>query len=132
MDNKSFECLLEFQIKPVFVYKSLYIPRLKEVESFEKTGFNNYTLSLISGKYKLKVLYAIYRHKVIRFNQLQRYLNLVSHKTLSVLLKELEKDELIRRKEFPQIPPKVEYSLFRKSRIFYSNLKGFVSVGVKV
>ena len=33
---------------------------LKEVESFDKTGFN-YTLSLISGKYKLTVLYAIYR-----------------------------------------------------------------------
>lgn len=32
---------------------------LKEVESFDKTGFN-YTLSLISGKYKLTVLYAIY------------------------------------------------------------------------
>ena len=40
---------------------------LKEVESFDKTGFN-YTLSLISGKYKLTVLYAIYRHGVIRFH----------------------------------------------------------------
>ena len=64
---------------------------LKEVESFDKTGFN-YTLSLISGKYKLTVLYAIYRHGVIRFNSLQRYLNMVSHKTLSVVLKELEKE----------------------------------------
>ena len=40
---------------------------LKKVENFDKTGFN-YTLSLISGKYKLTVLYAIYRHNVIRFN----------------------------------------------------------------
>ena len=44
---------------------------INSVESFEETGFN-YTLSLISGKYKLTILYALYRHKVIRFNQLQK------------------------------------------------------------
>ncbi len=90
---------------------------LKEVENFNETGFN-YTLSLVSGKYKLTVLYAIYRHKIIRFNELQRYLNLISHKTLSIVLKELEKDDLIIRKEYPQIPPKVEYSLSKKGESF--------------
>lgn len=90
---------------------------LKNIESFEKTGFN-YTLSLVSGKYKLTILYAIYRHKIIRFNELQRYLKLVSHKTLSNTLKELEKDDLVIRKEYPQIPPKVEYSLTEKGETF--------------
>lgn len=90
---------------------------LKKVESFDKTGFN-YTLSLVSGKYKLTVLYAIYRHGIIRFNNLQRYLNLVSHKTLSNVLKELEKDNLIIRKEYNQIPPKLEYSLSEKGKSF--------------
>ena len=103
---------------------------LKEVESFDKTGFN-YTLSLISGKYKLTVLYAIYRHKVIRFNSLQIYLNMVSHKTLSVVLKELEKDELILRKEFPQIPPKVEYSLSEKGESFIPILHELCQWGLK-
>ena len=88
---------------------------LKEVESFDKTGFN-YTLSLLSGKYKLTILYAIYRHKLIRFNSLRRYLNMISHKTLSVTLKELEKDGLVIRKEYQQIPPKVEYSLSEKGK----------------
>lgn len=90
---------------------------LKNIESFDRTGFN-YTLSLVSGKYKLTVLYAIYRHKIIRFNELQRYLKLVSHKTLSNTLKELEKDDLIIRKEYFQIPPKVEYSLSKKGETF--------------
>lgn len=90
---------------------------LKEVEDFNKTGFN-YTMSLISGKYKLTILYAIYRHKVIRFNELQRYLNILSHKTLSSTLKELERDNLILRKEYPQIPPKVEYYLSDKGQSF--------------
>ena len=72
---------------------------LKSVESFDKTGFN-YTMSKINGKYKLTVLYAIYRHEIIRFNELQRYLNIISHKTLSNTLKELEKDNLIIKKDY--------------------------------
>ncbi len=49
--------------------------------------------------------------EVVRFNQLKRYLKNVTDKTLSNNLKELEADHLIIRKEYPQIPPKVEYSL---------------------
>ena len=49
--------------------------------------------------------------EVVRFNELKRYLKNVSDKTLSSNLKELEADRLIIRKEYPQIPPKVEYSL---------------------
>lgn len=47
----------------------------------------------------------------VRFNELKRYLKKASDKTLSANLKELEADQLIIRKEYPQIPPKVEYSL---------------------
>ena len=86
---------------------------LKKVENFDKTGFN-YTMSLISGKYKLTILYAIYRFKIIRYNQLKKYLEIISHKTLSTTLKELERDNLIIRKEYPQIPPRVEYSLSKR------------------
>ena len=103
---------------------------LKEVESFDKTGFN-YTLSLVSGKYKLTVLYAVYRHKIIRFNRLQRYLNMVSHKTLSMVLKELEKDNLIIRKEYPQIPPEVEYFLSEKGKTFIPVLYALCEWGEK-
>ena len=49
--------------------------------------------------------------QVVRFNELKRYLRTISDKTLSTNLKELEKDRLIVRTEYPQIPPKVEYSL---------------------
>ena len=90
---------------------------LKSVESYNKTGFN-YTMSQINGKYKLTVLYAVYRHKTIRFNELQRYLKIVSHKSLSNTLKELEKSNLIIRKEYQQIPPKVEYCLSDKGKTF--------------
>lgn len=57
------------------------------------------------------ILYCLMEFEVVRFNELRRYLKNVSDKTLSNNLKELEKDRLIIRKEYPQIPPKVEYSL---------------------
>lgn len=78
--------------------------------NFEDTGFA-YTLSLISGKYKMIILYSLQEYKRVRFNELRRYLGKISDKTLSQNLKELEADQLIHRQVFPQIPPKVEYSL---------------------
>ncbi len=83
--------------------------------NFEDTGFS-YTLSLISGKYKMVILYCLMEFKVVRYNELKRYIKSISHKTLSSSLKELEKDGLIIREEYPQIPPKVEYSLSEKGQ----------------
>lgn len=79
-------------------------------ESLCSTGFS-YTLSLINGKYKMTILYTLAEFGVVRFNEMKRYIGVISYKTLSSALKELEKDELIHREEYPQIPPKVEYSL---------------------
>ena len=84
-----------------------------ENANFEDTGFS-YTLSLISGKYKMVILYCLMEFGVVRYNELKRYITTISHKTLSYCLKELERDKLIIRKEYPQIPPKVEYSLSEK------------------
>ena len=84
-----------------------------ENANFEDTGFS-YTLSLISGKHKMVILYCLMEFQVVRFNELKRYLKTISDKTLSTSLKELEADRLIVRTEYPQIPPKVEYSLSQR------------------
>ena len=81
----------------------------------EDTGFA-YTMSLISGKYKMIILYLLSELEVIRYNELKRIIGKISYKTLSLSLKELEKDNLIVRKEYPQIPPKVEYSLSKTGK----------------
>lgn len=83
--------------------------------NFEDTGFS-YTLNLISGKHKMVILYCLMEFKTVRFNELKRYLKKISDKTLSINLKELENDHLIIRKEYPQIPPKVEYSLSERGK----------------
>lgn len=83
--------------------------------NFEDTGFS-YALSLISGKHKMVILYCLMEFEVVRFNELKRYLKNVTDKTLSNNLKELEADRLIIRKEYPQIPPKVEYRLSERGK----------------
>lgn len=86
-----------------------------ENANFEDTGFS-YTMSLISGKYKMIILYCLMEFEPVRFNEMKRYLGKITDKTLSVNLKELEHDELIIRKEYPQVPPKVEYRLSERGK----------------
>ena len=86
-----------------------------ENANFEDTGFS-YALSLISGKHKMVILYCLMEFEPVRFNELRRYVKNISDKTLSSNLKGLESDGLIIRKEYPQIPPKVEYSLSERGK----------------
>ncbi|MGZ7444131.1 winged helix-turn-helix transcriptional regulator [Paenibacillus sp. TH7-28] len=78
--------------------------------ALKDTGFG-YTLSVIGGKYKMIILYWLAENKVMRHNELKRSIGNIPFKTLSVMLKEMEADGLIQREDFPQVPPKVEYSL---------------------
>ncbi len=68
------------------------------------------TLRVIAGRWKVMVLYHLLEGTK-RFNELQRLLGQISHRTLAKQLRELEHDGILRRKVFPEIPPKVEYSL---------------------
>lgn len=86
-----------------------------ESAHFDETGYS-YTLSLISGKYKPVVLYCLMEYEPVRFNQMQRYIKTAADKTLSRTLKELEADDLIVRTVYPEIPPKVEYTLTERGR----------------
>lgn len=83
--------------------------------NLEQTSFS-YTLSLINGKYKMVILYILMELGVVRYNQMKKYISTISHKTLSMTLKELEADGLVHREEYPQIPPKVEYSLTERGK----------------
>lgn len=95
--------------------KRKMIKKYIETANFEDTGFS-YTMSLISGKHKMVIMYCLMEYQTVRFNELKRYLKKISDKTLSSNLKELEADQLIIRKEYPQIPPKVEYMLSERGR----------------
>lgn len=64
----------------------------------------------MSGKWKLRILWHLSK-RTIRFNELQRLLGNITTKTLTQQLRELEEQGIVLRKVFPEVTPKVEYSL---------------------
>ena len=76
----------------------------------DRTSFG-YTLGLISGKWKLLIIFYLHHQPTLRYGELHRLLSRITHKTLSQTLKELEVDGLILRTQYPEIPLRVEYQL---------------------
>lgn len=70
-----------------------------------------YAMALIDGKWKMHILFWLWKKHTLRYGELKRFLGGVTHKMLSAQLKELERDDILVRKEYHQVPPKVEYSL---------------------
>ena len=68
------------------------------------------TLSVIGGKWKTLIVWSLYG-STKRFGELKKGLPLITQKMLTQQLRELEKDGVVHRKIYPEVPPKVEYSL---------------------
>ena len=66
---------------------------------------------IIGGKWKNTIMHNLGKHDLLRFNQLKNLIPDISQKMLTQQLRELERDGLIRREAFPEIPPRVEYSI---------------------
>jgi len=73
-----------------------------------------YAMSLIGGKWKMHILFWLWKKEILRYGELKRALGNITHKMLSSQLKELEENKIIIRKEYAQVPPKVEYFLSPK------------------
>ncbi|MDD3137886.1 MAG: helix-turn-helix domain-containing protein [Lachnospiraceae bacterium] len=82
------------------------------------------TQKVLKGKWSMYILYLLSTQEPIRFNELQRRMaEEMTHTTLSRQLKALEDEGLVIRKEYSQIPPKVEYSLSDIGKKFEKVLK---------
>lgn len=101
-----------------------------EKGTIQETSFG-YTLSVIGGKWKMLILYLLAENQTVRFNEMRRKIGAITFKTLSTQLKELEADGLVNRKEYPQIPPKVEYSLTDKAETLLPLLEELCEWGEK-
>lgn len=69
------------------------------------------TLQVIGGKWKPIILYHLGLSGTLRFSELKRIMPNITQKMLTQQLRELERDGLVRRTVYPQVPPKVEYDL---------------------
>ena len=88
-----------------------------------------YAISLVEGKWKMHILFWLWKKEVLRYSELKRALGKVTHKMLSSQLKELENSGMIERKEYPQVPPKVEYRLSEKGKSVMPILSAFCKWG---
>jgi len=71
---------------------------------------------LFGTKWIMLIIREILVHKVLRYGELKKNLGTISTKTLTEKLRLLEKEKIIKRKIYPEIPPKVEYSLTPKGK----------------
>jgi DNA-binding HxlR family transcriptional regulator len=69
-----------------------------------------YALNVFGGKWKVLIIHQL-QDQTLRFSELKRAISGVTQKMLTSQLRELENDELVKRVVYPQVPPKVEYSL---------------------
>ena len=65
----------------------------------------------ISGKWKMRILFMVGAHGTLRYGELRALLGSVTHKVLSTQLKELAADGLILRRDYGEVPPRVDYRL---------------------
>lgn len=91
-----------------------------------------YALKIINGKWKLLIIWVMSQTGVIRFNELQRKVSGISSLMLSKNLKELEDDCLIIRRQYNEIPPRVEYELSELSQKLIVVLQGLGEWGNEV
>ena len=82
----------------------------KSVDCSEKSCPVSRCMRVIGGKWKIIILYAL-QNGANRFGILQKTIPDISKQMLTTQLRELEKDKIITRKIFPEIPPRVEYSI---------------------
>ncbi|WP_026887886.1 winged helix-turn-helix transcriptional regulator [Clostridium beijerinckii] len=76
----------------------------------------SYTLSIVGGKWKWVLMWILSTKGTQRYGEIRKLLPNISHKILIQHLKDLEASGLVSRKEYSQVPPKVEYSLTDKGQ----------------
>src|SRR5699024_8839255 len=104
------------QVRTIFLHSEKVFTIGGPMEKIEVTCEMEVTLKMIGGKCKPLILEHLITHGTQRFSQIQRQLPQVSQRTLTNQLRELEADGLLTRQVYPQVPPRVEYTITPKGQ----------------
>lgn len=88
-----------------------------------KTSPVQYSLQIISGKWKLPILCVLSRKDIVRFNELKREIDGITNMALTNCLRDLEYYKIVNRVQYLEMPPRVEYSLTKNGKKLIPALK---------
>ena len=84
-------------------------------------------LARVGDKWSLLVLYNLQHREPVRFKELQRQIPDISQKSLTQTLRTLEEDGFVSREVFPEVPPRVEYSLTPRALSFLPLVENMIN-----
>lgn len=88
-----------------------------------------FALTLIGSKWRLPIIWALWQEKTLRYNELKRRVDGITNMVLSSSLKEMENQGLVLRKQYMEIPPRVEYSLTNAGEDLIPSLESLAKWG---
>lgn len=91
-----------------------------------------YALDLIGGKWRLPIIWALSQHDTLRYNELKRKIDGITNMMLSQSLKEMESYGIVNRKQYMEIPPRVEYSLTEAGKDLIPALESLANWGKRM
>jgi len=104
---------------------------MKNITTGENCGELQVALDIIVGKWKPIILFHLMENEKLRFSELQRAIPEITKKMLTSQLRELEYNDIVHRKVYQQVPPKVEYSISEYGRGFIPLLVSMRSWGTE-
>ena len=112
--NDSYVVFLQSFFHKITIIKTSSFLEEGKMSHLREKKFNcekELTLSIISGKWKIPILWHLGKEGTKRFGELKKLIPAITHRMLVNQLRELEEASIIHREVYPVVPPKVEYSL---------------------
>lgn len=88
-----------------------------------------FALNIIGGKWRLPIIWNLSKEGVLRYNELKRHITGITDMMLTQCLKDLEAHNIVVRKQYMVVPPKVEYSLTEQGQALIPSLKSLANWG---
>lgn len=107
------------------------LKQLKENNCLEGNNIVQKVLDKIGGKWKGLIIFFLVENEVCRFGELRKKIPDITQRMLTLVLREMEKDGLVIRKVYAEVPPKVEYRLTEEAKDLKNVYTEIFSWGLK-